>query len=711
MQKKTTIYISTTTLIVLLFTIYQLFTTILHDATPDGLHKSVQHITVGHELPEHSITHQALVVFADQLQKTSKGFFDVKIIPNEQAGSAEEMITQTLDGKLTFTVPPTAKLANYSATIQILDAPYLFDTISEASTKLTGQLGLEILNDLKNEGIIGLEFLPKGFKNFTVNKKLSNIGDFKNLRIRGMNSPVIRSTIESLGANFVPVGFRELNQALKDGFINGQENPISTIIDMELYKYQSHLLLSNHSMTCELIMTSANSWKKFSPKEQSLIKQALSQAQKFHLDRTKESLANNLQKLKLSKISIIDPDEIFSDQLHKHLRAHTEKLIDPSTFSEESLKLLKSEKLVSNAPHIGINYSKLGPAKASADAIKRGVLLAIDKINAKIQDSQNKFKIIELDHQGFPSKGLKNIQELSKDPRVKAVIGGMHSPVVLGEKDWVNNSDITYLIPWAAASPIISAIKDPNIFRLSVRDSYAGSKLYTRARKHSPNFALLLEETPWGKSNHKAISETHTDAENLKVKWFQWGWQIGDFVKALDGLQESKVESIIFVGNAPEGVKFLQALHKLSYYPAVVSHWGITGGNFFEQTHEILSKFKLEFITTFTLDHKSKRPETVEFVDRYENRFGSLDAPVPALFATIHAYDLTLLFHHAYQGSRLKDPQSIRNELKSIKFFPGVTKDYNYPFGGELMEALSSSDVTFGKYNHLGNIVSATTGD
>ena len=64
---------------------------------------------------------------------------------------------------------------------------------------------------------------------------------------------------------------------------------------------------------------------------------------------------------------------------------------------------------------------------------------------------------------------------------------------------------------------------------------------------------------------------------------------------------------IILVANVTEGAEFIKALAKLpeDKRPPVISHWGITSGNFPEFAGEALNHLGLSFLQTWSLDHEN----------------------------------------------------------------------------------------------------------
>jgi tripartite ATP-independent transporter DctP family solute receptor len=99
----------------------------------------------------------------------------------------------------------------------------------------------------KKLGIKPVAFWHTGFKQFTANIPIRKPDDFKGLKIRTMENPLIIAQYRAVGANPVPIDFHELYTSLQQKVVDGQENDINTIHDMKFYEVQKYMSISNHA--------------------------------------------------------------------------------------------------------------------------------------------------------------------------------------------------------------------------------------------------------------------------------------------------------------------------------------------------------------------------------------------------------------------------------------------------------------------------------
>ena len=140
----------------------------------------------------------------------------------------------------------------------------------------------------------------------------------------------------------------------------------------------------------------------------------------------------------------------------------------------------------------------------SAQAIERGILVAIDEINRNGGVLGGRpLKLISKDNRSVTARGIRNLKDFAEQPDMVAMFVGRFSPVALEYVDLEHELGMILLDPWAAADAITNNGHVPNYaFRLSLKDSLAMSAMFRHAReKGVERVGLLLPNTSWGRSN------------------------------------------------------------------------------------------------------------------------------------------------------------------------------------------------------------------
>ncbi|WP_202941123.1 MULTISPECIES: ABC transporter substrate-binding protein [Alteromonas] len=357
---------------------------------------------------------------------------------------------------------------------------------------------------------------------------------------------------------------------------------------------------------------------------------------------------------------------------------------------------------------VGIDADLSAVAVEGGKAISRGVELAVDEINAAGGILGRKIRIIAKDHRGNPSRGVFNIEQFAKMPNVLAVVGGVHTPVVLAEIDIIHTENMLMLVPWAAGTAIVDNGYEPNnVFRVSVRDAEAASVLIDHAKqKGLSNVALVLERTAWGRSNLESLNQA-ANASGVTITSIHWiNWQQKDFSEDIAAIKSGDAEGIILVTNVPEGVVVVDEMAKQNVASLpVISHWGIASGQFISALANPTAGYDISVLQTFHFSHQKNR-KAKQLLDAYYGKYGLIDIhAIGGVTGLAHAYDLIHLLAAAADKAGSIETDKLRQGLESLENIEGAVKNYDVPFTAKRHDALWSKDYFMTKYNEKGHLV------
>lgn len=360
---------------------------------------------------------------------------------------------------------------------------------------------------------------------------------------------------------------------------------------------------------------------------------------------------------------------------------------------------------------IGLDADMSSASALSGEAIRRGAEIAIDEVNRRGGVLGRNLELKVLDHRGNPARGKDNIEELGTTDNVVAVIGGIHTPVALAELDLIHENELIYLGAWAAGTPVVDNGRDPNyVFRVSVRDQYAGEFLLTAAvkRDHSAP-CLLLEKTGWGKSSEKAFKAAADKLSTsiVDVQWFNWG--VADLTEHLRLFKERGCDVVMLVANPREGgvaVRSMLSLEAGQRLP-IISHWGITGGNFADDVGQDFSDIDLLFLQTYSFINPTFPARAQPVIDSYIARYDDVSdvEEIPAPVGTAHAYDLIHLLAMAMEEAGSADRAKVRDALVKLPKYEGLIRDYAPAFTPQRHDALDAGDFSLARFSPSGAII------
>lgn len=360
---------------------------------------------------------------------------------------------------------------------------------------------------------------------------------------------------------------------------------------------------------------------------------------------------------------------------------------------------------------VGLDADLSSTAARGGEAIRRGIILALDEINANGGVLGRPMRLIERDHRGNPARGIDNMDAFGQMVDLVAVVGGVHTPVAIAQLETIHAHKLIYLGPWAAGTGVVSNGYEPNyVFRVSVRDEYAGEFLVKEAFARGwTRPGLLLWRTAWGRSNESAIVKAlaQRKAAPAAIEWYNTGEK--DLSRQIDALIDAGSDVIIMVAQSDGGTLAVQ--HAAALPPErrlpMISHWGITGGRFYETVSHVIDDVDLLVLQTFSFANAPRQERADALYQRYCERFAGCTAPeaVKAAVGTAHAYDLVHLLRRAIEKAGTIDRTAVRDALERIERHDGLMRDYAPPFTAAQHDALDASSFRLFRFVRGGALV------
>lgn len=270
----------------------------------------------GHDQKEKSPHQDAALYLKKLIEEGSNGDIEVTVYPNQLLGSGVQMVEMVQAGAVEMIAVPTAKIQVVAPVFQILDLPFLFPAKKDLYNELYTDFGKALFEPLTKNNMVGLTYWGMGFKQLTGNFAIHKPDDFKGKKIRVMPSPVIREQFRALGASPVPIDFHELYNALQQGVVDGQENPLVGISTMKLYEVQKYMTLSNHAFLAYGVVMNKGFYEQLPEEYQQLLIDSAKKSADFQLNLIEQRDSGFLQTIKDAgvEVSTLSPDQVHAFQ-------------------------------------------------------------------------------------------------------------------------------------------------------------------------------------------------------------------------------------------------------------------------------------------------------------------------------------------------------------------------------------------------------------
>jgi tripartite ATP-independent transporter DctP family solute receptor len=233
---------------------------------------NVIELKFGHYLVESHPAHIAAQAFADAVAARTNGQIKITIFPNSALGSTQEMLEQTTLGALDLVIPTEPAIAKYANKFNLVTAPFAFKDYAATDKFFAGGFLKWANPDLEKAGLKYIARWEYGFRTYTTSKRQINVpADFKGLKIRTPPDFVNQETVKALGGMAQTIAFAELPMALKQGVVDGQENPIATIYSNKMWETQKYLSMLNYTYNSTHLLMNKAKFDSLTPAQQKIL--------------------------------------------------------------------------------------------------------------------------------------------------------------------------------------------------------------------------------------------------------------------------------------------------------------------------------------------------------------------------------------------------------------------------------------------------------
>src|SRR4051812_21032512 len=238
---------------------------------------------------------------ADEIKKRTSGRYEIGVFPASQLGN-ENQINEALGlGTVDMIYTGVAFAGSIHKPIAITNAPFVLRDFDHFMAYRASPLFRTIAKgyeDKTKHKVITLTYY--GQRMVTANKEIKKPEDMKGMKLRVPPAPLFLMFTKSVGANATPIAFAEVYLALQQGTVDGQENPLPTIMAKKFYEVQSHIMLTAHITESLVTIVGAQAWPKLSAEDKKVFEDVLSQAAAKATDQIRtaeQKLADEFRKM------------------------------------------------------------------------------------------------------------------------------------------------------------------------------------------------------------------------------------------------------------------------------------------------------------------------------------------------------------------------------------------------------------------------------
>lgn len=264
--------------------------------------------------------------FADLVGIRSDGKMKVSVFPGDLPDADAQNVSALQGGTLAFVVLNSGTLASQMKDFTVYDLPFMFANAQEVDAVFDGPFGQSMHAKLESKGIVGLAYFELGFRNITNSKRaIDSADDIEGLRLGVVPNAINADWVQALGANPESLAVTEVYPALKQKSIDGQENPLVTVLANRYYEVQKHLVITNHQYNPQSLIFSKMLWDGLNSAERRVLQGAAAEAAKFQRQVARDAANSTLIGLKMAGIRVTELSHAERSKLRDRMKPVIDK--------------------------------------------------------------------------------------------------------------------------------------------------------------------------------------------------------------------------------------------------------------------------------------------------------------------------------------------------------------------------------------------------
>lgn len=282
---------------------------LLCSLTALGFAQKTVELKIGHYLDEKHPMHLASIQFADAVAKRTNGAITVAIFPSSKFGNSQEILEQVVMGVVDIAIPTEPAMAKYVKKFNLVCGPFAFKNYEATDKFFAGDFIRWVTPDMEKAGFAYLARWEYGFRTYTTSTRpITKPEDFKGLKIRTPPDFVNSATVNALGGTAQTIAFTELPMALKQGVVDGQENPIATIYSGKMWETQKYLSMLNYTYNSTHLVMNKSKFEKLTNQQKAIILDEAAKAGVYMRSLVRDQESSLIEELKKNGMEVFYPD-------------------------------------------------------------------------------------------------------------------------------------------------------------------------------------------------------------------------------------------------------------------------------------------------------------------------------------------------------------------------------------------------------------------
>ncbi len=195
---------------------------------------------------------------------------------NSELGIEPDYVNFLTQGvAIDYAIIAPSNLARFAPSLPLMDMPFVFRDLDHWNAALSSDVFKPLEDELlKKANLKVIGYAGGGTRNLISNKKISNMSEIKDHKMRVMGAPIQARVFDAITASPSAIAYSEVYNAIQTGVVDGLENEAASLLQYKFFEVAPHITLTQHSITVRPIIFSGKAFDKLSDDMQAAVLRA-----------------------------------------------------------------------------------------------------------------------------------------------------------------------------------------------------------------------------------------------------------------------------------------------------------------------------------------------------------------------------------------------------------------------------------------------------
>jgi len=199
-----------------------------------------------------------------------KNHFDGKLFADQQT-TEFDLLRQ---GAADFAIGSTINWSPQVKELNLFSLPFLFPSYRAVDAVQAGEPGKRLFKLIEQKGVVPIAWAENGFRELTNSRRpIRRPEDLQGLRVRVVGVPIFADIFRAFGATPVHMNFGEAMEAVRQGRMEAQENPVWLIVPYRIWLAHHYVTLWRCTIDPLILGVSAKTWATLRRDDQAIVRQ------------------------------------------------------------------------------------------------------------------------------------------------------------------------------------------------------------------------------------------------------------------------------------------------------------------------------------------------------------------------------------------------------------------------------------------------------